>query len=150
MSDDISDDQDATTTTIMIDEVNLEIEEQKQAITFRNCAFYVTGIIIVLFFCAVLFWLLLFPLCFLDLHQFAGGIKNPEAYTKFLSETKSFWILGIVVLSAIPTTLTLALLRFTFRKSKEKDKDDDVPGVWMSLIKEIVDVAKDYIKNRAK
>lgn len=30
MSDDISDDQDATTTTIMIDEVNREIEEQNR------------------------------------------------------------------------------------------------------------------------
>lgn len=146
MASDISDD--TLTSTITAQEKQSQFNTEQQRHHFRSVAFYGSCIIVVLFLLALLFWLVWWPIHSFDLHEFAGGIEDPKKYAGFISQTKTLWTLGIVVLAAIPTTLALALLRFAFSSNDSKDKDSDIPSVWLSLAKEVADVMKDYIKSK--
>lgn len=145
---DISDD--TRTATILPTESEAEIKDKEQQRTFKNVAFYGACLIVVIFLAALLTWLVWWPFHSFNLTTFAGGIENPQKYAEFVNQTKHLWILGIVILAAIPTTLALALLRFTFSAKGDDSKANDVPGVWFSLAKEVIDVLKDYVKNKVK
>ncbi|MCE2004069.1 hypothetical protein [Enterobacter asburiae] len=142
---DVSDD--SPTTTITADEASQELSDRIQARRFKSIAFYGACFIVCAFLLALLYWLVWWPTTSLNLHKFAGGLDDPKRYAEFISQTKTLWTLGIVVLAAIPTTLALALLRFAFSKSSKDDKED-IPSVWLSLAKEIVDVVKQYISRK--
>ncbi|CAM4127803.1 hypothetical protein RJ490_004536 [Pluralibacter gergoviae] len=144
MAKDISDDN--LTSTITASEQQTQLNTALQQHRFRRVAFYGSCVIITLFLLALLFWLVWWPIHSFNLNEIAG--KEPNKYAEFVSQTKTLWSLGIVVLAAIPTTLALALLRFAFSKDS-KEKDSDVPGVWLSLVKELADVVKDYIKSKS-
>lgn len=142
---DVSDD--SQTTAITANEATHELNERIQSLRFKSIAFYGACAIVCAFLLALLYWLVWWPMTSLDLHKFAGGVDDPKRYADFISQTKILWTSGIVVLAAIPTTLALALLRFAFSKSSKDDKDD-IPSVWLSLAKEVVDVIKQYISKK--
>lgn len=142
---DVSDD--SQTTAITAGEASHELNERIQSLRFRSIAFYGACGVVCAFLLALLYWLVLWPILSFDLHKFAGGVEDPKRYAEFISQTKVLWTSGIVVLAAIPTTLALALLRFAFSKSSKDDKDD-IPSVWLSLAKEVVDVIKQYISKK--
>jgi len=139
---DVSDDE--TTTTITFEEAQDAFKDKQQARRFKSVAFYGACAIVCAFLVALLYWLVWWPSTSFDLHQFAGGIADPNKYASFISQTKTIWGIGIITLAAIPTTLALALLRFAFGASAKNEKDD-IPSVWLSLAKEVVDVIKQYI-----
>jgi len=143
---DVSDD--APITAITGDEATHELNERIQALRFRSIAFYGACSIVTAFLIALLYWLVYWPTHSFDLHKFAGGVDDPKRYAEFIGQTKTLWVLGIVVLAAIPTTLALALLRFAFGKNNQDEKANDIPSVWFSLAKEVVDVIKQYISKK--
>lgn len=143
---DVSDD--APITEITGDEATQELNERIQARRFRSIAFYGACGIVAAFLLALLYWLVYWPTHSFDLHKFAGGVDDPKRYADFIAQTKTLWVMGIVVLSAIPTTLALALLRFAFGRGSQEEKGNDMPSVWLSLAKEVVDVIKQYISKK--
>ncbi|WP_158784744.1 hypothetical protein [Pantoea sp. BAV 3049] len=145
---DISDDK--QTDAITPKESEAEIKDKNQERMFRYVAFYGACFIVFVFLGALLTWLVWWPFHSFNLNSFAGGIDKPERYAEFINQTKHLWVTGIVILAAIPTTLALALLRFTFSAKGDKEKTSDIPGVWLSLAKEVIEVVKDYIKTKVK
>lgn len=142
---DVSDD--SPTTAITAEEASQELSDKIQSRRFRSIAFYGACAIVCAFLFSLLYWLVWWPSTAFDLKKFAGGVEDPKKYAEFISQAKTLWTLGIVVLAAIPTTLALALLRFAFSKSSKDDKED-IPSVWLSLAKEVVDVIKQYIAKK--
>lgn len=142
MSDEISDDP--STATITPEEVDQALAERKQVLRFKTAAFYGVSIFSSLYLAGLFFWLVVWPAY--DL-LWNGG-ENLRAFGVFFSSNPHAKILSgliIVTLAAIPTTMALAMLRFTFGSGEEKRNGKDVPGVWMSLAKELIDVFKQYV-----
>lgn len=144
---DISDD--AQTAAITPKESEAEIKDKEQERMFRNVSFYGACVIVVAFLISLLGWLVWWPWHSFDLSKFAGGVEDPQKYASFVNQTKSLWMVGIFILAAIPTTLALALLRFAFNRKSDNDKGIEVPGVWLSLAKEVIDVIKQYISKKS-
>ncbi|HHL0960265.1 TPA: hypothetical protein ACQVH3_005048 [Serratia marcescens] len=143
--DDISDDTAVSLSQSEID--NEDIQDRIQARKFRSITFYGSGIVIILFLIGLFIWLVGFP--FYDLIWRDGvALKAIGNFIASHSITGTIITLGIVILAAIPTTIGLALLRFSFNNGKGKSDEKDMPGVWLSLAKELADVVKDYLKGR--
>lgn len=145
---DISDDR--PTDLITPKESEADAKDKNQERMFKYVAFYGACLIVSIFLGALLLWLVWWPFHSFNLNNFAGGIDKPERYVGFINQTKHLWVTGIVILAAIPTTLALALLRFAFSSRREDDRSSDVPGVWLSLAKEVIEVVKDYVKSKVK
>ncbi|MFZ4217860.1 hypothetical protein ACEV6Q_08370 [Enterobacter ludwigii] len=143
--DDISDD---TTTSLSQSEIdNEDIQDRIQARRFRSIVFYGSSIIIVLFLTGLFTWLVAFPFDDLIWHD-GAALKSIGNFIASHAITGTIITLGIVILAALPTTMGLALLRFSFNSGKGKPDEKDMPGVWLSLAKELADVVKDYLKSR--
>lgn len=66
-----------------------------------------------------------------------------------ITENWHFWLALLIVFAAIPTTLTLALIRVAFSNDKgEEKKGADMPSILMQLGKEIVGVLNTYLSKK--
>ncbi|EAA7556114.1 sugar porter family MFS transporter [Salmonella enterica subsp. enterica] len=64
-------------------------------------------------------------------------------------ETWHVWLITLVILAAVPTTLSLALLRFAFREKGDGKDENDIPSVWLQMAKEIADIVKQYLAKKS-
>lgn len=131
--------QEDTTSTISPQELNEDLLDRRCYRRFRNFAFWGACAVITSYFVA-----------FLVALYFMGEWLHTQP-DLLLKDSWHLWLICLVILAAVPTTVLLALLRFAFKeKYDEKNDKKDLPGIWLQLAREITDVAKDYIRKKWK
>ncbi|ECH6324965.1 hypothetical protein FP135_10685 [Salmonella enterica] len=66
----------------------------------------------------------------------------------FDNESWHVWLITLVILAAVPTTLSLALLRFAFREKGDTKDEKDIPSIWLQMTKEIANIIKQYLAKK--
>lgn len=108
-----------------------DIEDRVQMRAFRSKAFSYASTACGGLIVALLIWLGWAGSMFL--HGYAGD------------KSVFIFLTPLIILASLAAVIGLATLRFVF-SATPKEKDDDKATIWQSLLKELSDVAKEYMK----
>lgn len=115
--------------------VTEDINDRKLLRLFQKCAFFGAGLLIVVTFGALFWWVYLI----------GTHVTDPAVTTTY---RVSFFVAPVIVLASLGALLTLALLKFAFRPATKEEEDGSPLSLLHGLAQQVIELAKEYFKGK--